>query len=245
MPKEISQKLPPTWAMILGSVAILCHFICALISALNSNSGPWPLPNNIVSMADPPQFAFTAGEMVSGYYQRILKNTSAFRFTSIKQEVNEIMFDAVIRDANGVVVAKRSIPDPEAPEAIRYRQRLLAQQLGNDIPLPPPEGVIIAPAGQKLPTLRWWQPENDRNFILRQDNPNAVPRNQEFRQPNPWQFIVAKSYARYLSRQYANSKIELRRYWYDPVFPMVLIENTPPTADILRRFQSSYGELSQ
>lgn len=245
MNKENAQTMPPTWVMVLGSVAIAFHLLCALITTLFMPSGPWPLPNGANSEVLAPQFAMTAGTLIAEPYQRLLKVNYHFRFPSIRQEDNEVSFELIVRDAQGIVQARRHIPDPEAPASIRYRQSVMAHQLGNDIELPPPQGVVIPAPGQKLPTIRWWQPEGEQRLVLKQDDPNAVPRNQLFRQPSPWQFIVAKSYSRFMARHHPNSKIELVRTWYEPVHPMVLIEQSAPTADVLRRFHSSYGELSQ
>lgn len=244
MSRESQPALPPAWVMVLGSIAIAVHLFFALISSLFASSGPWPTPMGSSEVL-PPQFAISVGANLAEPYQRLLKATHSFRFPSIKQEMLEIGFEAIQRDANGNVVSKRVIPDPDASGAIRYRQQLLAQQLGNDIPLPPPQGVIIAAVGEKLPTLRWWSPDGDHRMVLKQDNANAVPRNQNFMQPSPWQYIVAKSFVRYQQRQNNLGHVEIIRSWYEPIMPMVLIEREAPTADILRRFQSSYGELSQ
>lgn len=242
MPRETGVTLPPLWVMLAASTLIVFHFFCALITALFASSGPWPAPMGSME-ALPPQFAITMGRSVAEPYQHILKTNSPFRFISIKQEQIDIAFEAVMRDANGTVKSKHVWPDPDAPEAIRYRQRLLAQQLGNDIPLPPQESIIIAPGGEKLRTVRWWHPEGDHRMILKQDSPNAVPRNQTFMQPGDWQFIVAKSYTRYLSRVHPETKVEIIRTWCEPVQPMVLIEEAVPSAELLKRFHSSYGEL--
>lgn len=246
MPRETnSPPLPSAWIMVIGSALILFHLFCALITTLFMSSGPWPIPGGGSAEWLAPEFAITAGTTIAEPYQRVFKNTHAFRFPSIKQEGLEITMEVVLRDATGTVTSKHSFPAPEAPASVRYRQLVLAQQLGNDMPLPPQTGVIIAPAGEKLPTVRWWHQEADRRMVLKEADPNTVPRNQSFMTPSPFQYIVAKSFARFLGRQHPGQKVEIIRAWHEPILPMVLLDRDPPTSDILRQFQSSYGELPQ
>lgn len=250
MPRENGSTYPPGWVMVIGSLLIIFHLFCALHTSLFTSSGPWPTPNGNMQ-ALPPQFAISIGRFsVNGInlleqYQRLLRIYSSFRFSSIRQETLEISFEGIFRDAAGNVISKKSFPDPEAPSSIRYRQIQLAQQLGNDEPLPPPQGVVIAAPGKTLENVRWWHPDGDNRMVLKSDNPNAVPRNQNFMTPSASQYLIAKSFARFLGRQYEQPKVELVRYWYEPVLPMVLVEDEAPTADVLRRFQSSYGVLPQ
>lgn len=241
---------PPGWVMVIGSLLIIFHLLCALHTTLFTSSGPWPTPNGNMQ-ALPPQFAITIGRLsineqpVLEAYQRAMRVYSSFRFSSIRQETLEISFEGIFKDTAGNVISKKSIPDPEAPASIRYRQVQLAQQLGNDEPLPPPQAVIIAAPGKTLENVRWWQADGENRMVLKEDNPNSVPRNQNFMTPSASQYLIAKSFARFLGRHHEQPRVELVRYWYEPVLPMVLIEDEAPTADVLRRFQSSYGVLPQ
>jgi hypothetical protein len=244
MQRANEQVWPATWAMVLGSVVIAIHLLLAFFMTLNVPSGPWPTPQG-GSTAEAPPFAMVIGRRLAMPYQSVTKSNSTFRFSSIRQEQLDISFEAKLKDDKGTVTSKINFPDPEAPSSIQYRQKLLAQQLGNDEPLPPQQGVILPAAGQQLPTLRWWQQDGDRRYVLKQDNPNAVPRNQQFMQPSVSQMIVAKSFSRFLARHHATAKVEINRIWYDPIMPMVLITDPPPTSDDLRRYSSSYGELNQ
>ena len=235
---------PPTWAMALGSVPIAIHLLLAFIMTLNVPSGPWAMANGGSSTVLSPPFVLLFGSSVASPYQNILMCNSTFKFGSLRQEQPEVAFEALLKDDKGTITRKISYPDPEAPSSIRYRQMRLAQQLGNDEPLPPQQGVIIAAPGKQLPTMLWWKSDGERREVLKQDDPNAVPRNQTFMQPSVSQMIAAKSYSRYLTRKHGTAKVELTRLFYDPIYPMVLINDTPPTADMLRRFSSSYGELN-
>jgi hypothetical protein len=246
MARHSPPVLPPTWVMVLGSVLVLLHFYCAAASALNVYSGPWVwATENATSDADAAPFvtaAWRAFDMAKNY-QQYVKVTGPFRFASLKQEDLEISAELVLRDATGKIITRQKLPDPEASTAIQYRQRWLAHQLGNDVPLPPQESIIIAAPGQKLPVVRYWVNESDHRLVLKEADPNTVPRNQTFRQPSFGQYIMAKSFVRHKQRQYPDAKVELLRSWYNPINPTVLYEETSPSAEILRGFTSSYGEL--
>lgn len=242
-PAKILSGMPPTWMMVLGSVAIALHLLLAFILTLNQPSGPWPVQGAGLP-ADPPRFVSGIGNhWLTNLYHNTVRSNHSFHFSSNRQEGQEISFDGLIKDDKGTVIKKISIPDPEAPSSIQVRQRLLAQQLGSDEPLPPQTGVIIAPAGKELEPVRWWHQDADRRFILKTENPNAVPRNQSFMHPTDAQLIIARAYSRFLSRQNAGARVELNRNWYDPILPMVLVNDPPPNAADLRHFSSSYGEL--
>lgn len=244
-PPRASAGMPPTWMLALGSVAIALHLLLAFIITLNVPSGPWPVGGAGIP-ADPPRFISRIGESkwVKRYYNA-LPSYHSFHFSSNRQEGQEISFDGLIKDDKGTVIKKISFPDPEAPSSIQVRQRLLAQQLGNDEPLPPQQGVIIAAPGKELEPIRWWHQEADRRYILKTENPNAVPRNQSFMHPTDAQMLIARSFSRFLSRQNAGARVELTRNWYDPILPMVLVNDPPPSAADLRHFSSSYGELNK
>lgn len=242
-PRRAPTGMPPTWMMVLGSLAIAIHLLLAFIMTLNEPSGPWPVDGAGIP-ADPPRFVREIGNYwLTNLYHNSVRSNHSFHFSSNRQEGQEISFDGLIKDDKGTVIKKVSIPDPEAPSSIQVRQRLLAQQLGNDEPLPPQQGVIIAAPGKELEPIRWWHQEADRRYILKTENPNAVPRNQSFMHPTDAQLIIARSYSRFLSRQNAGAKVELTRSWYNPIMPMVLVNDPPPNAADLRHFSSSYGEL--
>lgn len=243
-----SPVLPPTWVMVLGSVLVLLHLYCAVASAWNVYSGPWAMPTgNGSSEAEAAPFANSAWRAfgLAENYQQFVKVTVPFRFNTIRQEGLEIKAELVLRDSSGKVVSRQKFPDPEASSVIQYRQRLLAQQLGNDIPLPPQESIIIAPGGGKLPVVRYWVNESDHRLVLKEADPNTIPRNQMFMQPSDWQYIVAKSYVRHMKRQQPDAKVELLRFWSEPVNPTVFYDQAAPPAELFRGFTSSYGELRQ
>jgi hypothetical protein len=233
---------PPRWVLVCGSAAIVFHLFAALIAALDAPSGPWATPMGS-SPALAPTFAFQTAEYVTLPYSRLVKMTSSFHFSSNKQEAQEVLFEALLKDANGKVLQTLRFPDPNANRWVRYRQSLLAQQLGNDEPVPPQQGVIVAPAGQPLPKQRWWQQDGEKRLKMIEDTPNAIPRNQPVMQPAPLSYIAAQSYARYLCKAQGADKVEIVRQWFDPVLPNILFEPAPPTDERLSRFYATYGDL--
>jgi hypothetical protein len=242
MRTEQSIALPPRWVLIGGSIILLFHVFAMLIAAFDATSGPWPTPMG-PSPAEPPPFAYHIAEHVTLPYTRLIKMASSFHFYSNKQESQEVLFEARLKNESGKVINTYRFPDPSANPWLRYRQRLLAQQLGNDEPLPPQQGVIIPPVGQQLPKLRWWQPEGEKRLKLIEGTSNDVPRNQQLMQPSTLSYITAKSYARYLAKTGQADKVEIVREWFDPINPVVLFRNEQPPDDLFTRFYATYGDL--
>jgi hypothetical protein len=200
------------------------------------------------SPAEPPPFAYHIAEHLkvprtTVRYAPLIKMSSSFHFYSNKLEEQEILFEVRLKNESGKIINTYRFPDPATNPWIRYRQRLLAQQLGNDEPLPPQQGVVISPAGQQLAKLRWWQPDGEKRMKLMEDTPNAVPRNQQLMQPSTLSYIAAKSYARYLARTGQAAKVEIVREWFNPINPVVLFQNDPPPDDFFTRFYAVYGDL--
>jgi hypothetical protein len=241
MPRDRAATVLPRWVIVLGSLAIGFHLFNALLSTLNVRSGPW-VTNVGPSPAEPPPFAAIIGDALTVPYNRLVKVNHNFHFDSNRQEIQEITFEARLRDSSGKVIDTQKIPEPEANAFVRQRQWLLAQRLGGDEPVPPVQGVVLAPPGQELPAMYWWQEEHPRLLKLYKGNANTIPRNPQLMQPSEASFIAVRSYARYVKRLHGASAVEIMRTWRDPVMPTILFAPEPPSPDILKPFQSSYGE---
>lgn len=244
MPSEKMPTMPPAWAMVLGSVLVLFHFFCAIISTIAVDSGPWSVPGGGSDMALPPYFATIPNELARPYAS-LFKTNVAFHFSSNRQDMEEVSFEVALKDDKGNIKERKQYPDPTASSSVQFRQRLLAQQLANDTMMAPQAGIKIAPSGQKLAEVKWWQPETDFKFVLKTDNENSLPRNQALRQPSPTQLTIARSYTRYLKQLQPGTNPELTRFWQMPLNPAVLVVPEEPTNELLRRFQASYGELTK
>jgi len=243
MPGDLRPLYPPSWVLVIGSLAVGFHLFNAVLTTLHVSSGPWVtrLVSGGISPATPPPFTEWIGVNVTDWYNHALKVNHHFHFDSNKQEQLEITLDAVVKDAAGRIVARQRLPDPEANIFVQQRQSLLARQLV-DASSPPPQGVVLAPAGQELPTLYWWQPEGERFTRLMRGNANTVPRNQPtLEQPTDTALIAARALGRYLRHAYGAPTVELSRTWRDPVPPSVLFMPTDP--EVPRPNVSSYGEL--
>jgi hypothetical protein len=246
MPRSNDPALPPAWVMILASLAIGFHLFCAGVTTLAFESGPWPVPGGEqpVDVATAPYFAAISNQ-VALPYQRALKATHSFHFPSTRQEQQDVSMEAVLRDSEGKPVKRLSFPNKDVPHQIYARQSMLMHQLASDIPLPPQGAIVLPGAGQALPTVRWWHQESDTQFVLKKDNPNAVPRNQRLDQPSNAQFLLVNSFARFISRNNEKARVEVIRLWQPPLQPFILLNRDIDPAPMLRRNQSSYGELSQ
>ncbi|HMP02892.1 MAG TPA: hypothetical protein PKD86_09190 [Gemmatales bacterium] len=232
----------PGWAKLLGSLAIAFHLLAVVVAALDAPSGPWPTPMG-PQRGDPPAFAFQIAEHLTLPYAQFVKVAGAYRFESNRLEVPDIQVEARVRDAEGRVVANVKLPDPTAPLAVQYRQKLLVTWLRFDQPLPPPQSVLLAPQGGVLPKVRWWEPDGDRRMRLIEDDANSVPRNRPVMEPMPSAYRLATAVARHLCRAHGGDRAEIVRLYRDPIPPAVLVQGAPPTADELRGYQATYGDL--
>jgi hypothetical protein len=232
----------PRGIIVLASIAIAFHLFNALIAVIHVRSGPWLAPIPGGSPAEPPPFSVWIGENVAEPYNQLFKVNDNFHFASNRQEMQEISFEAVVKDSSGKVVARRRMPDPDANPFVFQRQQLLARYL-IDAPMDVAQGVVIAPPGQTLPTLYWWHSESERHSVLRSGDANTVPRNQELMKPSDTAFAALRSYGRYLRRVHGAASVEVMRTWRNPILPTVLFAPEPLGPDLFRPNTSSYGEL--
>lgn len=232
----------PGWVALFASAAIVWHLLAIFIAALDAPSGPWHTPMG-PQRFEPPAFAFQIAEHLTLPYALATKVAGSYRFESNRLEMPDIGFEARVRDAQGRVVAQRRFPEEGAPAQVRSRQQMLAYWLQFDRPLPPPQSVLLAPPGGEVPKARWWEPDGERRMRLLQDDANAVPRNRPVMEPTPTAFKLASAYARHLCRQHGGERAEIVRLYREPVPPTVLLQEQPPTADDLRGYQATYGDL--
>jgi hypothetical protein len=230
------------WAMVVGSLAIGWHLLAIFIGALDAPSGPWPTPMG-PQRFDPPAFAFQIAEHLTLPYAQLIKIAGAYRFESNRLETPDVQVEARVRDAAGRVIAQQRLPEASASAQVRYRQQMLVYWLQFDRPLPPPQSVLLAPTGGKVPQARWWEPDGERRMRLIQDDANAVPRNRPVMEPTPSAFKLASAYARHLCRRHGGDRAEIVRLYREPIPPTVLFQEQPPSVDELRGFQATYGDL--
>ncbi|HTU23549.1 MAG TPA: hypothetical protein VMG10_36270 [Gemmataceae bacterium] len=251
-PLSPTATAPPRWLVRVGSAAILFHLAAITLSVLDMRSGPWPS-----GYAEAPAFAHSA-RALSTLHGRYLRVVHSYDFPSNRPgDLPGVEFEVRLKDVDGKVLQTLHFPDPKANFWVRQRQELLARNLAPDQPLEPPGAELLAPPGQKIPTVSFWTlpDEFDRGagqppagnakvqLLLRTVDYNHVPRNRQLMKPTDWALVLQRSYARYLCRKYGAVSAEVLRHTREPVSPAVLFGNPmPPNA--LQDLVASFGEVT-
>ena len=242
----------PRWLVLVGSAAIVFHLAAITLAVLDMKSGPWP-----GGYAEAPAFAHSASALstVHGKYLRVVHS---YDFPSNRpSDLPGVEFEVRLKDADGKVFQTLHFPDANANFSVRRRQELLARNLAPDQPLEPPGAELLAPPGQKIPTVSFWTlpnefgpkagnpPTNNEKIQLhlRTVDYNHVPRNRQLMKPTAWALVLQRSYARYLCRKHGAASAEVLRHTREPVAPAVLFGNEmPPGA--LEDLVASFGEVT-
>jgi hypothetical protein len=230
----------PTWLVVVGSAAILYHFVGIIIPILDTPSGPWP-SQGWESFGDPPHFAHSASDLATlqGKYFRI---AHSFHFDSNRPaNTPGVEFEVRLKDADGKPLKTLRFPDPSANPWVRHRQEVLARALAPDLPVPPQEGEVLAPPGGKVPTLAIWLLQNEnidkrgmpppppsgKVVVLRLESVplHLIPRNRDVWRPSDWALVLVRSYSRYLCRTHGAASAEVVRLTRSSVSPAVLFGN--------------------
>lgn len=220
----------PRWLIILGSLVIAGHLFAVVMGVLVAPSGPWPTQEG-PSMAMPPQFAFAIHNALTQSYLTTIKMTHNYHFTSNRTQNPEIYFEVRLKDKEGEELATLKFPDAKANHWVRHRHTLLAQFLGEDQPLPPPQSEEIAPPGQRAPTVLIWKRGKDQTYKIFEEEKHLVPRDEPVFRPSDWALLVARSYSRYLCRTHGAASAEIIRHSKNPLQPVVLyMDNLPAGA---------------
>jgi hypothetical protein len=222
---------------------IAAHLLAVVTGVLAAPSGPWPSPTEGASMAPPPQFAFRVSDKLTFPYLRILKLTHNYHFPSNRPAHPGVCFEVRLKDEAGKEVATVQIPDAAANRWVRHRQVLLAQGLGEDQPVLPPPGELIAAPGREVPKAQYWEPVGLGRLRLRSVDVNQVPRDRPVMGPSDWSLLLARSYTRYLCRTHGAARAEILRHHQDPIPPTVLFLDTIPSG-AYDPVVSEWGELT-
>jgi hypothetical protein len=241
MPQPLSRTggALPTWLVVVGSAAILYHLAGIIIPILDTPSGPWPSQGDR-NMGEPPHFAHSAADLATlqGKYLRV---AHSFHFDSNRPaDRYGVEFEVRLKDADGKLIKTLRFPDPAANPWVRHRQEILAQGLAVDLPVPPPQGEVLAAPGGKVPTRSiWLRKDEDIAKLAKQPAPpptgkpvglrlETVPVNdlvllrRDVWRPSEWTLVLAKSYSRYLCRKEGAASAEVVRRTRTSVSPAVL-----------------------
>ncbi len=231
----------PRWLLLVGSGAIAFHFFALLMVVIAVRSGPWPSPFGL-SQQEPPRFAWSVNEWTSRYYLQPLQMDYNYHFTSNRTDISAVYFEARVKDDKGEVVQTLRFPQETENFWVRQRQRLLAQSMGDDEPVQRPRGEVIPAPGQEVPKETIWDaPEGQRILRLRAVSVNLIPDRPVVIRPTDWSQVLARSYSRYLCRQYGASAVELIRHSREPLYP-ALMEMPEPPPQTFEEMIGSYGD---
>jgi hypothetical protein len=239
----------------VGSVFALGHLLSLGLLALHPPSGPWPTRFGDLP-ADGPMFAVTiTSRLTYPYYLNPLRMTNNYHFASSRVGDPTIYFEIKLRDDDGKVIKTVKFPDPDANFWVRQRQSLLAQGLGNDMPVQPRTAEGVAPQGKNLAEVEYWEGSKDEHFEevlnLKKAPKHLVPTGPGGApaiRPSDFAKTLAHAYVRHLCREYGASKGELIRYSKEAVLPIILF--MPPT-EIEKNFKmmitlkSNFGEYGR
>jgi hypothetical protein len=228
MSVQRSQPPPlPSGLVILGSAFVVFHLLAIAVLVLSAPSGPWPTPFGPSQAVGPP-FATRVAELTTRYYLQPLKMTHNYHFLGNRPDAPELYFEVRLKDADGRLIDTLHFPSPRANAWLRHRHALLAQSLGDDEPVQPPQGEVIPAPGKKMETMRIWNPVGPNQFALQEVEVQLVPKTGATR-PREWSLILARSYMRHLCREHGAASAELTRYSRQAVMPGYLfLEEAPP-----------------
>ena len=212
------------------------HLLIIVALALGAQSGPWPSPVG-PSEAPGPQFVQPLTEVAVPYYLEPLRLTHNYHFATNNTAQPGVYFEAHLKDKAGQRIKTLRFPDDKAQPWVRHRQQLLAQGLGQDQPVPQPQGDVLAGA-QKRVELTIWEP-GDQEMHLKRVPQHLVPRDRPVMMPSEWSLALAKSYARYLCRTEHAHSAEIVRHSRDAWMPSYLFiprEGIPPNDKLVCHF---------
>jgi hypothetical protein len=226
--------------VVLGSLAIAFHLLAVTLGVLAAPSGPWPAMDG-VNLATPPQFAFSAHALVRPYLQ-LVKMTHNYHFLTNRPGAPGAYFEARLWDAAGQELATVRFPDASANLWVRHRQGLLARALADDQPVMPPQGEVIAPPQQQVPTVPIWDMVENRRLTIRRVPEHLIPRDRPVFSPSEWSLLLARSYGRYLCRAHGAASAEVVRHTRDPIPPAVMFMDNVQAA-AFDELISTFGEV--
>ena len=237
------RSAPPLPGVLIGAASVFVglHFLAIGVHVLAAPSGPWVTPMGVPSQATGPKFTEKLDEAVTTAYLQPLHMTHNYHFNGNRGDTPGVAFEVRLKDADGQLIKTLRFPSPQANAWVRQRQAMLAQQLGDDEPVQPLPGEVIPAPGQKMKKKTIWEPVGPDDLEMREIDEHLVPKNRQVFGPRPWSLIVARSYARYLCRDYGAASAELTRLSRQAVMPEILF--APKIEDEeLKTLTTRFGE---
>lgn len=231
-PRDRAGVAPPSlprWLSIVANIALAFHLFAVAILALSASSGPWPIDLGS-SQATGPQFAVAISEFTTINYLQHLGLTHNYHFDSNRTKSHSVFLEVNLWDEHGELTKTLRFPDPRANPWVRARQRMLAQNIGEDQSFQPAQGEAIPAPGQKTNTVNFFYPPTRKSEVLElyQEEDSRVPKDRPvlFR-PTDWSLVLARSYARYVQREHGAARVELIRHSRQPIMPELMVPLQP------------------
>lgn len=234
--------LPPWWLVLPASALILVHLGIVICHALAAPSGPW-VTDAGPQWYSPPQFAYLVAEATHPLYGDGLKLNQRFRYPSTRPDLPGARLEVRIQDEKGATTRTVRLPDPDANPWVRYRQTILAREVYDDQPIPPPAGEVIPAPGQVAPRTLIWEERPNRELVLQEIPVHLVPRDRPNMRPTPWSVLLARAYARRVERTLQAPKVDVVRITKQPIYPAILDNPSlpMPTEPLI----ASFGEKAR
>jgi hypothetical protein len=212
----------PRWVVVAASCLIVFHFLALGAVVLAAPSGPWPT-NFGSSPAPGPRFAEVVSRFTTRNYLRPLHMSNDYHFVSNVTGMPSIFFEVNLKDQTGKVFKTLKFPDEKANPLVRHRQRLLAEGLGNDLPVQQPPGEQVLPPGKSYPTVQvWLNTAGDPAMRLQEVSILKLPRDRQVARPADWAVLLAHAYCRYLCREHGAASAEIVRHSRNALMPDIL-----------------------
>jgi hypothetical protein len=257
-PSHPTPKALPRWIVAVVSVGVFLHLSALAIHVLAARSGPWGTPFGITTV-EPPIFVSPFAKVVRPIYIAPLRFDNDYHFQTDRPEVVDVAFMIRIKDKYGAVTT-RWFPDPDANFAVRFRQSLLAQGLGDDVQIQDQKKTErIAAAEHKAPVLKFWdlppeakapkdpddkRPKNMEMKLVTIDE-HLAPKGAPLFKPREWSEVLARSYTRYLLRTTEGAQsAELVRVAKNTVLPDNLFL-PQPLEGTFDQSVSNFGEVKR
>jgi len=216
---QVPRPLPK--ALIVGiSLGIVLHLGALVVLVTAAPSGPWNTPVG-PSPALAPEFAGVALSKLEPVYFQPLQLTHNYHYATDQMENSTVSIEVTLKDERDKVIDTVVFPQKNVNRWLQQRQRLLAQNLGQDMQVMRRQGEQIAAPGKQIKAVNIWE-RGPQEFTLKKVPMHLVPENQPVSRPSEWSLIVAKSYMRYLCRKHGAKSATLHRISRDPISPVVL-----------------------
>lgn len=232
-----------------GSVFAVGHLVLIGLYALAAMSGPWPV-NNGTDTSPGPQFASAiVWNGAYGAYLAPLRLSNDYHFASNRPAEFAVYFEVQLKYETGEVKTLK-FPDEKANAWVRHRQQLLAQQLAQDVPLPPRGPSMLDVPGENTPTVDIWVPDGELVLRLTAKSENdKMLRQPGILQPTERAKLLANAFTRYLCKEHGAVSAHLTRYSRRAVIPMDMYSTIPEIAqirplppDFFSELKSHFGE---